>query len=136
MNVITLGLVLLWLGAGVLVVSFVYRTGGTTVIGRIAHWFGGTFVMVVLGVGVLWTYAGLDENFGARVKTYLLTHQFEIGQTQPMFERAPDGDTFVMYRPGRVTTGTTFAGPEVVVDETKTIRTSWWWMLWDTQFER
>lgn len=134
MNVVTLCLVLIWFVCGYFVVKFVHRTGGHTIVGRIAHWFGGTFVMIVLAIGITWIYAGVDHQFGARAHSYILTHQLRIGDTRPLIQQH-DGDDFVtVYRPGSVNMSAVIENGQIRIDETKTIRTSWWWVLWNTSF--
>lgn len=134
MNIITLLIFLIWLTCGFFVVRFVLRTGGFTVIGRIAHWFGGTFVMIVLAIGMTWIYAGVDHDFGARAKAYALTHQLRLGESRPLIQQHDQGEFVTVYRPGSVNTQATIIGDALQINEQQTVRTSWWWMLWDTKF--
>lgn len=134
MNIISLLLFLIWLALSYLVVRFVLRTGGVSKIGHIAHWFGGLFTIIGLAVGMVWIFAQLDGNFGARVKVYLLTHDVRPGKDILLIERHSDDELVTVYRPGSINSTTRLDGGQLNLDEHKTIRTSLWWMLWDTKF--
>jgi hypothetical protein len=133
-NIITLLLFLIWSGCGLLVVRFVMKTGGFTLAGRIAHWFGGTFVMIGLAIGMTWIYAGVDHDFGARANAYVLTHQLRLGDPRPVLQQNQHDNFVTVYRPGSVNTKGSIVNGQLQIDESVTVRTSLWWMLWDTKF--
>jgi hypothetical protein len=134
MNIVTLLFFLIWLGCGFLVVRFVVRTGGFTLIGRIAHWFGAAFVMIGLAIGMTWICAGIDHDFGARANAYVLTHQLRLGRTPQNIQLHSHDQLVTVYRPGSVNTQATIVQGNIELDERHTVRTSLWWMLWDTKF--
>lgn len=127
-------LFLIWLASGVLVVRFVLRTGGTTEIGRVAHWFGGAFVMIGLGIGLAIIFARIDLDFGARANVYVLTHLPKLENSVPLLERHQQDDRVTVYRRGSVNPSARLAGNQLTIDEQQTVRISLWWMLWDTKF--
>lgn len=133
MDIITLLLFLIWLSCGVLVVRFVLNTGGTKV-GKVAHWFGGAFVMIGLAVGLVLVFAALDRDFGTRANVYLLTHPLRPGASLPMLQDHAQDDLVTVYRRGSVNTAATLDGDRLVIDEQQTVRTSLWWMLWDDKY--
>jgi hypothetical protein len=133
MDIITFLLFLLWLACGVLVVRFVIRTGGTR-IGKVAHWFGGVFVMFGLAVGMVLVFARLNQNFGTRVNVYLLTHQLRPGTSLPLIQNHTQDDLVTVYRRGSINTAATLDGDRLVIDEQQTVCTSLWWMLWSKTY--
>ncbi len=134
MNFITFLILIIWLASGYLVVRFVRRTGGTTKIGHVAHWFGGAFVMIGLAIGMTWIFAHLDASFGARANVYVLTHQLRPGDTAPLIQRHESGNIVTVYRRGSVNPAASLVDGQLNIDERQTIRTSLWWMLWDTKY--
>lgn len=134
MNILTLLLFLLWLACGVLVVRFILRTGGYTILGRVAHWFGGAFVMIGLGIGLAIIFAQVNTDFGARTNVYVLTHQPMLGDSVPLLERHQQDDRVTVYRRGSVNPSARLVGDQLTIDEQQTVRISFWWMLWDTKF--
>ena len=79
MDIFLILIFLLWLVAGVLVVRFVMRTGGTK-IGRVAHVFGGLFTMIGIGVILIYIYASASHGFAIKVNDFILAHLFNTGQ--------------------------------------------------------
>lgn len=134
MDIIPFLIFLIWLACGVLVVRFVLRTGGTKV-GRVAHWFGGLFVMLGLAVGMVWILAQLSEDFGTRANIYVLTHQVRSGDAWPLIERHTQDDLVTVYRRGSVNTSARLDGSQLMIDEHQTVRTSLWWMLWNADYD-
>lgn len=133
MNSITLLFFLLWLAAGVLVVRFVLRTGGTR-FGKPAHWFGGFFTMIGLAIGLTWIFAQIDSKFGTHVNVYVLTHQIRPGDTVQLIERPERGNPVTVYRRGSMNTTATIEGDRLIIDERQTVRTSVWWVLFDSKY--
>lgn len=133
MDVITLLIFLMWAACGVLVVNFVVKTGGTKV-GKVAHWFGGAFVMFGFAVALILIYANLSVSFGSKVNAYLLTHQLRSGSPSMLVQDHAQGTSVTVYRRGSVNTTAARDGDRLIIDEHKTIRTSLWWMLWNTSY--
>jgi len=131
MDIISLLLSLIWLACGVLVVNFVLKTGGTKV-GKVAHWFGGTFVMFGFAVALILIYANLSESFGNKVNAYVLTHRLRPGISLPLVQDHVHDGLVTVYRSGSVNTAATRNGDRLVIDEHKTVRTSLRWMLWNS----
>jgi len=131
MDVITLLISLMWAACGVLVVDFVVKTGGTKV-GKVAHWFGGAFVMFGFAVALILMYANVSVSFGSRVNAYLLTHQLRSESSSTLVQDHAYGTAVTVYRRGSVNTTATRDGDQLVIDERETIRTSLWWMLWNS----
>lgn len=130
MSVVTLLMVALWLAGGVLVFRFVKRTGGYSEVGRVAHWFGGAFVMIGLALGLTWIHAQIDHDFGNRANVYVLTHQIRPGDNSEIIRRNISGTTVTVFRRGTINTATLLNDAQLTIDESTTIRTSLWWMLW------
>lgn len=133
MNILTLLILLLWFACGVLVVRFVWRTGGYSKLGHIAHWFGGVFVMLGLAVGLIWGFSHIDADFGVHANVYVLTHQLRSDK-KALIEQHTTDNQVTVYRPGSVNTVARMDGRRLIINESKTTRTSLWWMLWDTKY--
>lgn len=133
MNILMLLLFLLWLACCYLVVRFVLRTGGTTKIGHVAHWFGGTFTIIGLAVGLTVIFAQVDANFGTRANVYVFTHQPKRNEA-PLLQRHIRDDLVTIYRRGSINTTARLDGDQLLIDEDQTIGISLWWMLWDKKF--
>lgn len=127
MNPLILISLLIWVAAGFFVVQFVRRTGGTTVIGRIAHWFGGAFVMFGLAVGLLYLSATLHADFATRLNDYLISHQLSSAAAYPLV--ATDGSQVTVYRQSSVNRQARMEDGRVVIDESRTVATSLGWMI-------
>lgn len=128
-----LALVVAWLIAAFFVFRFVVWTGGSR-IGRVGHFFGGTSVMLVIAVGMLWLYALASPKFAVRMNVYLTTHLVTRGNPGLIVRIDQPGDYVTVYRHAEVNNEATLNGAALSVDETTTVHTSWWWMLWDTKY--
>ncbi len=91
--------------------------------------------MLGLAIGMVWTFAQLDGNFGGRVNVYVLTHQVRPGQSTPLIQRHSQDDLVTAYRRGSVNTVARLDHGQLTIDERRTIRTSLWWLLWSTNSE-
>lgn len=133
MNIISFLLFFLWLACGVLVANFVVHITGTT-FGKVAHYFGGAFVMLGLAMGILWVDALASPMFSAHVNAYVLMHQFRSSQARPLIQPHPSDSFVTVYRPGVINTTATWHDSHLTIDHRQNIRTSWWWMLSDTKY--
>lgn len=133
MDIITLFLALIWLAVGVLVVQFVIKTGGTKV-GVVAHWFGGIFVMFGLAIALIFIYANLSVEFGEKFNVYMATHMVKQENTGTVVRLPTTGNTVTVYRHASLNRQAMLVNGTLLIDETKTVHTSLWWMLWDDSY--
>ena len=130
-----LALVVAWLIAAFFVFRFVVWTGGSPV-GRVGHFFGGTSVMLVIAVGMLWLYALGSPHFAGRMNVYVKTHLLTRGSPGLIVRIDQAGDRVTVYRHAEVNNEAILEGAALTVDETTTVHTSWWWMLWDAKYDQ
>lgn len=90
--------------------------------------------MIGLAIGMTWIYAGVDNDFGSRANAYVLTHQLRLGDPRPVLQQNQNDDFVTIYRSGSVNTKGKIVDGQLQIDENATVRTSLWWMLWDTKF--
>lgn len=146
----TLALALAWVVIAFFVFRFVVRTGGTT-IGRVAHWFGGASVMLVIGLIMIGLYASFSPAFANRLNDYLLTHPLSKnngGRAQVLIAlpaASPKGGAgtiinlplstpaISVYHAGAINKQASINSNILTLDPLVNQDISWWGTLWQKQ---
>lgn len=126
-------IVVLWLTIAYIVVRIVAHLG-KTLVQKIAWYVGTAFALVGVGVTVLWLFALMNTQFSVHLDTYLMTHQLKPGNTVPVIIVHDGTNGVTVFRNGSVNDHAILSGSTLTIDEQQTIKTSAWWMLWDTKY--